>query len=70
MLYIAVKMAGKCLVCALSLKKQPAVCKVSEKETAVLEAETDKLEALCEKPVPEKFTGKSRLAAEIDIAAQ
>lgn len=28
-------------------------CKVSEKETAVLEAETDKLEALCEKPVPE-----------------
>lgn len=26
-------------------------CKVSEKETAVLEAETDKLEALCEKPV-------------------
>ena len=43
-------------------------CKVSEKETAVLEAETDKLEALCEKPVPEKFTGKSRLAAEIDIA--
>lgn len=27
-----------------------------------------KLEALCEKPVPEKFTGKSRLAAEIDIA--
>lgn len=43
-------------------------CKVSEKETAVLEAETDKLEALCEKPVPEKLTGKSRLAAEIDIA--
>ena len=30
--------------------------------------ETDKLEALCEKPVPEKLTGKSRLAAEIDIA--
>ena len=25
-------------------------------------------EALCEKPVPEKLTGKSRLAAEIDIA--
>lgn len=43
-------------------------CKVSEKETAVLEAETDKMEALCEKPVPEKLTGKSRLAAEIDIA--
>ena len=43
-------------------------CKVSEKETAVLEVETDKLEALCEKPVPEKLTGKSRLAAEIDIA--
>ena len=43
-------------------------CKVSEKETAVLEAETDKLEALCDKPVPEKLTGKSRLAAEIDIA--
>lgn len=43
-------------------------CKVSEKETAVLEAETDKLEALCEKPVPEKLTEKSRLAAEIDIA--
>ena len=43
-------------------------CKVSEKDTAVLEAETDKLEALCEKPVPEKLTGKSRLAAEIDIA--
>ena len=43
-------------------------CKVSEKETAVLESETDKLEALCDKPVPEKLTGKSRLAAEIDIA--
>lgn len=43
-------------------------CKVSEKETAVLETETDKLEALCEKPVPEKLTGRSRLAAEIDIA--
>ena len=38
------------------------------KRQAVLEAETDKLEALCEKPVPEKLTGKSRLAAEIDIA--
>lgn len=42
-------------------------CRVSEKETAVLEAETDKLEAQCEKPVPENLTGKSRLAAEIDI---
>ena len=42
-------------------------CKVSEKETAVLEAETDKMEALCEKPVPEKLTGKNRLAAEIEI---
>ena len=43
-------------------------CRVSEKETAVLEEETDKLEALCGNPVPEKLTGKSRLGAEIDIA--
>lgn len=42
-------------------------CRVSEKETVVLEAETDKLEAQCEKPVLENLTGKSRLAAEIDI---
>ena len=34
-------------------------CKVSEKETAVLEAETDKLEALCEKPVPEKLIART-----------
>ncbi len=40
----------------------------SVKRKLHLEAEIDKLEELCERPVPEKLTGKSRLAAEIDIA--
>lgn len=41
--------------------------RISEKETAFLETETDRMEALCAQPVPEKLTGKNRLAAEIEI---
>lgn len=42
--------------------------RISEKETAFLETETDRMEALCAQPVSEKLTGKNRLAAEIEIA--
>lgn len=41
--------------------------RISEKETAFLETETDRMEALCAQPVSEKLTGKNRLAAEIEI---
>lgn len=41
--------------------------RISEKETAFLETETDRMEVLCAQPVPEKLTGKNRLAAEIEI---
>ena len=41
--------------------------RISEKETAFLETETDRMEALCAQPIPEKLTGKNRLAAEIEI---
>lgn len=41
--------------------------RISEKETAFLETETDRMEALCAQPLPEKLTGKNRLAAEIEI---
>ena len=43
--------------------------RISEKETAFLETETDRMEALCAQPVPEKLTGKNRLAAEIEITS-
>lgn len=43
-------------------------CRISEDKVTALEAEIDNLEKLCPQPLAEKLNGKSRLAAEIDIA--
>ena len=42
-------------------------CRISEEQVTALETETDHLEELCKQPVSHKLTGRSSLAAEIDI---